>query len=291
MVLLVAGGDEVSAPADVLTGLIYGMPDVEYHARPELSSTGVRRILDSPARFRWEQEHRVEKAAFDFGHAVHAKILGVGLPAVAYPDEHLTPSGNPSTKAATVAWEQEQRAAGLAPVAPALMALIDAMAEAVLAHKAARELLEQDGAPEVSVFATDPDTGVKVRGRFDYLGATAVDLKTTRGTAGPGFAREAARHGYPIQQEHYLGAHEWATGGRPGMAFVVVEKAPPHLVAVHVFDDITRLVARDYAARGRAIYAECVATNTWPGYSDEPYTTQVPSWWLDEADDQEDMVI
>src|SRR5690606_6403117 len=99
-------------------GLVYDMDDLEYHARTELSSTGVRRILDSPARFKWEQEHRVEKRDYDYGHAAHAKVLGAGMAVVPYPDEHLTPSGKASSKAATIAWETEQRAAGFAPGTP-----------------------------------------------------------------------------------------------------------------------------------------------------------------------------
>src|SRR5690606_12767730 len=109
---------------------------------------------------------------------------GVGAPIVTYPPEHLTPSGNPSTKAATVAWEDEQRATGVSIISARDMALADAMAEAVLAHQGARELLEQDGHPEASAFAIDPDTGIWCRARFDRLGPDlAADLKTTAGSA------------------------------------------------------------------------------------------------------------
>lgn len=276
------------------TGLVLDMPDVEYHARPELSSTGARRILDSPARFKWEQTHRIESRAFDVGHAVHAKVLGVGLTAVAYPDEHLTPSGNPSTKAATVAWENEQRANGRVPVARADMARVNDMAEAVLAHAGARAIFEQPGRPEVSAFATDPNTGVNVRARADRLNTDRlIDLKTTAGSASTtGFGRDAAKHGYPIQEAHYADTFEWVTGQRLPMVFVVVEKRAPYLVAVHQLDDVTRITARDLAARARAIYAECTATDTWPAYGDDILTTQMPAWWFDLADDDtEDMVI
>lgn len=278
------------------TGLIHGMTDAEYHARPELSSTGIRHILDSPARFRYEQAHRRESRAFDVGRAVHARILGTGTPTIAIPDEHLTPSGNVSTKAATVAWLDQQRADGLAPLAPADVALVDAMAEAVLAHGGARAILERPGDPEVSAFATDPDTGVACRARFDYLTpGLIVDVKTTSGSASTtGFGREAARYGYPIQEAHYADVLAWATGDtdRAPMAFVVVEKRPPHLVAVHYLDEIARHIARDLTARARATYAECLATGDYPGYGDEPLTTQLPGWWIYQADDdQEDMVI
>lgn len=280
--------------ATIPDGIVHDLPEAEYHSRPELSSTGARRILDSPARFQWEQSHRVESRAFDVGHAVHAKVLGVGLTAVTYPDEHLTPSGNPSTKAATVAWESEQRASGLVPVSRADMAKVDAMAEAVLAHAAARAIFEQDGAAEVSAFATDPVTGVRVRARADRLDDTQlVDLKTTAGSASAsGFGRDAAKHGYPVQEAHYADTFAWITGERLPMTFVVVEKRAPHLVAVHRFDDVTRIAARDLVARARATYAECVTTDTWPAYGDGVLTTQMPAWWFDLADDDmEEMVI
>lgn len=275
-------------------GFVEAMSDAEYHARSELSSTGVRRILDSPARFHWEQTHRVESVAFDVGHAVHAKVLGAGPLVVSVPDEHLTPSGAISTKAATAAWLAEQRAVGLVPIGPADAARIDGMVEAVLAHAGARRILEQpDMFAEVSAFAADPETGVECRARLDLFAATVADLKTTSGSASEaGFGRDAAKHGYPIQEAHYLDVIEWITGERPPMVFVVVEKAPPHLVAVHQFDDVTRLIARDLAAKARATYAACLATDTWPGYGDDTLTTQLPGWWLYQADeDQEDMAI
>lgn len=278
------------------SGLVYDMDDRTYHARTELSSTGVRKILDSPARFHYDQTHRRESRAFDVGHAVHAKILGTGLTVVAYPDEHLTPSGNPSTKAATKAWEAEQRAAGFAPIAPTDLALVDAMAEAVLTHTGARKILERPGQAEVSAFATDPDTGVPCRARFDRLSdGLIVDVKTTAGSASEaGFGRDAAKHGYPIQEAHYADVLAWICGmnDRVPMAFVVVEKRPPHLVAVHYSDEVTRVIARDLAAQARRTYADCAASGVWPGYGDEPLTTRMPGWWLYQTeDDQEDMVI
>ena len=67
-----------AAPVD-LDGLVYGMPDPEYRAVPRISQSGLKTILDCPARYVWETENRVEKKAFDFGHIVHAELLGTGL--------------------------------------------------------------------------------------------------------------------------------------------------------------------------------------------------------------------
>ena len=110
------------------------MTDIEYHSRPELSSTGARRLLDSPARYRyWADHQEPTRAVFDLGTAAHTKILGTGAGTIIYPEQHLTPSGNVSTKAATVEWEKEQRNAGLIPISRFDAGRVDAMAEAVLA--------------------------------------------------------------------------------------------------------------------------------------------------------------
>lgn len=270
-------------------GIILDYPEVEYHARPELSSTQARTLLDSPARYRYDIEHRRESVAYDVGHAVHAKVLGVGSPIIAYPDEHLTPSGNVSTKAATVEWAAEQRAAGLVPVSAGQIEAADTMAEAALAHPEARRLLELDGHSEVSVFATDPETGVRVRARIDRLSDEyAVDLKTVRGSAGPvEFGREAAKFGYPVQQAWYLDALKLAGAGGREFRFIVVEKSPPHLVAVHMLDDVTMAAAHQMAKRAREIYAECIESGRWPGYGDETLVPYVPAWFSAEFDEVE----
>lgn len=277
-------------------GIYPGYPEAEYHARPELSSTQARQILDSPARFHYNRQRTITSPAFDLGTAVHTKVLGVGAKPIAYPPEHLTASGNPSTKAATIEWAEQQRAAGNVPVAPADMHRVNAMAEAVLAHPKARAILEQDGQREASVFATDPETGVACRARFDFLpigGGIASDLKTTAGSASPaGFGSSAAKYGYPVQEAHYTDTHRWVTGGEPvRLAFIVVEKAPPHLVAVHEFDEAVRMAARELAAKARHIYAECQATDEWPGHGDELLTPEMPAWWWHQIDDDDDMEV
>lgn len=269
-------------------GLLLGLDEQTYHARPELSSTQARTILDSPARYRYDRDHRRESVAFDVGHAVHAKVLGVGSPVIAYPEEHLTPSGNVSEKAATKAWAAEQRAAGLVPVSAGQIAAADAMAEAALAHPEVRRLLELDGHSEVSVFATDPETGVRCRARIDRLNTThAIDVKTTAGSASPvEFGREAARYGYPVQAAWYLDTLAWAGEPERAFLFIAIEKVAPHLVAVHELDDVTMLTARQRAATARATYAECVATDTWPAYGDGTLITYMPAWWYGDDDDE-----
>jgi len=268
-------------------GLHLGIPELEYHALPGLSSTGIKNMLQSPAHYDWSRTHRRERVAFDVGHAAHAKILGVGLGVVAYPDEHLTPSGNVSTKAATEAWAKDQRAAGLVPVAPDQIAAVDAMAEKVAAHPIAGPLFT-GGAPEVSLFWDDPVTGVACKGRIDYLHGepVAVDLKTAR-TADPRrFGSTAAGYGYAEQAMHYLAGLAATRGDTDARFFqVLVETEAPHHVAVVELDETFRFLAETRVRRAIDLYAECVESGEWPSYPAIIHSVAPPTWY--ERDDDE----
>ena len=260
--------------------VIHDMPEHEYHAHPALSSTGARRILESPARFKWDQTHRVQKRDFDVGHAVHAKVLGVGSPVEVLDFDSFRTKA--SQEARDAAYE-----AGRVPMLAKDMYPINAMTEAVLSHRVARELFEQPGHAEASVFATDPETDVGMRARFDYLPdftaptPTAVDLKTAVNASPDGFAKVAAEYRYDIQEEWYRLTYSLA-GGDFGMPFkfVVVEKRAPYLVGVYS-------LAQEFAELGRGrvrdalnVYAECLATDMWPGYPVDVDPLQPPTWLI-----------
>lgn len=270
--------------------IIHDLGEREYHARPELSSTQARQILDSPARYRWQltQPPRTSDS-FDVGHAAHAKILGVGNQVVEYPDEHLTPSGAVSTKAATIAWADEQRANGRIPITATHARHIDAMAENVLAHAEARALLEQPGHAEASVFATCDETGIDVRARFDYLpdlnlaNPIAFDLKTigTKATYRE-FAKSVHTYGYHVQSGHYRDTLRLATGDTIPLQFVVVEKNAPHFVAVYELDDLYADIGTDHARQARRTLRECLDSGIWPTGLEEVQYLDAPQWLIED---------
>ena len=270
-----------------MKGIVHDLPEAEYHAHSALSSTGARLLLPeykgSPQKFRYAQTHRRTSRAFDVGHAVHAKVLGVGAGIITYPDEHLTPSGNPSTKAATVAWENEQRAAGFTVVSPDDARRVDEMAESVLAHESARPLFEVCEFREVSVFAEID--GVPVRARFDALsgetrnGVYAVDLKTTEDATSDGFVQSVKKWGYDVQEAHYRATYAASEGHEiADFSFVLVEKSAPYEVAVKDIEPFWIDMASTKARRAREIFLECTAENKWPGYATGRETVTAPAY-------------
>ncbi|WP_353809108.1 PD-(D/E)XK nuclease-like domain-containing protein [Agromyces sp. SYSU T00194] len=263
-----------------LQGIVHDLPDDVYFGHDSLSSTGARRLLDSPARFRYEQDNpQAPRQAFDEGHAIHTLVLGTGSNIVELEFD------NYRTKAA-----QEERdavyAAGGVPMLVKDMAPIRATAEAVLAHPTARRLFEQDGTPETSLFAEID--GVACRARFDYYAPVAVDLKTTAGRADRhGFAQAAAKYGYEVQDAWYRDVREAVTGERGEFVFVVVEKDAPNLIGVHQLDRDFVDLGRAKTRRARAVYADCIESNQWPGYPEPIQLVVPPVWLVNDAIDKE----
>ena len=268
-------------------GIIHDLAEDLYHANPALSSTGARSLLPeykgSPKKFQWAQTHRRTSRAFDVGHAVHTKVLGVGAGIITYPEEHLTPSGNPSTKKETVAWEEEQRAAGFTIVSPGDELRVDAMAESVLAHPSARPLFEVCEFREVSVFANVD--GVPTRARFDALsgetrnGIYAVDLKTTEDATPNGFTRSVLKWGYDVQQAFYEDTYaESEARAIDHFKFVAVEKSAPYEVGVFEVEPFWVAMGKKKTANARRIYKECTESGVWPGYDTTPVTLTAPAY-------------
>lgn len=269
-------------------GVVAGMDDATYHGDPvqggSLSSTGARRILSSPARFRWELEHLVQKSAFDTGKAVHAEVLGTGAQTVVIPEDLLASNGAASTAAAK-RFVADARLDGKVALKAAELAPIKAMAAAVLAHSTARALLERPGIPEASAFAPDPLTGVWLRVRPDFLPdrtdrrTIAVDLKTARSADPRLFRRAVAELGYHQQDALYRDVVRWARGDEDvAFVFVVVETDPPHLVSVCDLDPDALATGRSRNRTAIELYQRCRATDTWPGYGDEIHTIDLPAW-------------
>ena len=258
------------------------MPELVYHERPELSSTGARSLLPefkgSPARFKWEREHPRASRAFDIGHAVHARVLGVGLQAVAYPDELLASNGAASTKAAKD-WAAEQRGLGFVPMKRVEVNTIRVISEAVLADRDARRVFESMPHREASIITQSPE-GVPVRARFDLYGNNrGADLKTTTDASPRGFLHSVMEYGYYVQQAWYEDAHLFETGSElESFEFVCVETTGPYHVAVYPLDALFDQIGRALTRRARDIYAECMATNEWPGITGEVLTP--PNWLL-----------
>ena len=257
-----------------MTGVILDLPEAEYHQHPAVSATALHRVLASPRRYRYEQDHRVEKRIWDVGHAVHARVLGIGQGTIAYPDTLLTKAG--AITPAAKEWAQVRRAEGLIPLKAAEIAECDAIAESVLASPKARAILELPRQTEVALMATDEPTGLQVRGRLDGLALDdgshqPLDLKTTISVENRALGYVVRDYGYDIQAVVYQWLAEEAYGlDTKPMVLVFVEKSPPYDVRTVSLADIAwQKGGRERMREALDLYAACITTDTWPGADDD----------------------
>ena len=156
-----------------------GISDDLYHADTgSLSSTGARKILACPARFKWERDHPPAPTtkAFDFGKLSHKLVLGEGSAIqIVEADNWLSKAAKEQRDAA--------RADGAVPVLRSEYDTAKAMREAVMAHPVAGALFTA-GSAELSGYWQDEPTDIRLRFRPDWLTGhinrvTCVDYKTT----------------------------------------------------------------------------------------------------------------
>ena len=264
---------------------IYGdVPELEYHADPALSQSQLKVLLDCPARFAYERTQPPKTSdAFDLGHAVHAKVLGVGLDVV------VVDAKDWRTKAAQEA-KAKAHAAGKVPLLASDAARVDAMAEAALKHPGARVVLEAECAVEQSMWWTREvdDLTLNLRGRVDKAAVYAdgfpvlVDLKTAVSASPRRFGSAVWDYGYYIQRAVYCDGWSRLAGDLQGIVpdflIVVVEKDPPHLAAVYRLDDAAVDAGERRYQDALDLYANCTAANHWPGYGDDIETLPSPRW-------------
>lgn len=269
---------------DGSTGLItesgvYDIPSDVYHHDPvpggSLSSSGARLLLppNCPALYR----HRVDnpappKRVFDFGHAAHKEVLGVG------PELVVVDAPDWRTKAAREARDTAYEA-GSVPLLFDEYDQVQQMAAAIRRHPVASVLFNPErGRAEQSLFWVDPETGVWRRARLDWLPDNISDagrlIIPDYKTAASGDLRAIQRaihaHGYHQQNAWYQDAVvALQLAEQAAFVFVFQEKTAPYLVTVVEVDAAALAIGRTLNRKALDVYRHCTATGRWPGYADD----------------------
>jgi len=158
------------------------------------------------------------------------------------------------------------------------------MRKAVLRHPMAKQLIEAQGANEVTACWTDPDSKFECKGRIDRMcllyGYTVIlDVKTCRSSDTEKFMKSMADYLYHLQSAFYLDGLNILSPGDRRYWIMAIEKSPPYEVQVFEVDTATleqgRLEYRTYLER----YRHCLDTGIWPGYSTGVVSIGLPRWY------------
>ncbi len=256
--------------------IIENMPSADYHAHPAVSNSLLSQVAKSPlhARAYLDGVRQKQTAAMSFGSLFHTLVLEPHL----FHAQYATFSGDRRTKEGKALYA-EIEASGKTVISVEDNVTAAFMANAINNHPAASALLKREGfskgLAEASVFWTDDEFGVQCKCRPDLWrdDGIVVDLKTTDDASLDGFSRSIATYRYHVQAAHYM-----AGTGAKRFVFVAVEKKAPYAVAVYELDAVALEVGRMLRQSDLMTYAECLRSNTWPGYSTDVTPISIPAW-------------
>ena len=251
-----------------------------YHSDKAIGSTGLKRILVSPAHFKYPNPFNATRAK-EIGTAIHCRILesdrwdkdykvaecDVRTSAI-YKDICKT---HPKERVLTSTEYENVRG----------------MQQGVLRNRHCRELIEAPGRYELSLFTTDPITGVSVKVRYDKLtdAGMPVDLKKCQKAGRDDFSRTINNYGYHISAAFYMIAWEWEFGEALDlMRWIAVEEQSPHAAMRYKPDPEMMVIANDKVRTALNIYADCLDRGDWPAY-DEPEEISLPYYAISKEDD------
>lgn len=279
---------QTAAPTP-LAGFVPGMDEAAYHAHPAISNGFVRSLLRrSPAHARANaDEPTAETPALLFGHAVHTRALEPESFGERYA---IAPKVDRPTKEGKATWaalcESHPDAVHLSEPDEEL---IKGIADDLEAHPHAPVLLT-NGAPELSGFWTDPDTGIVCRCRVDWLRGDRIgtDLKATADASPDAFQRSIAKYGYYVQAAWYAMGYQAISGeALSDFVFLYVEKAAPFAVGLYRVDSTALALGEGQARRALRTIADCQARDHWPAYPAQVEPIGVPDWLWRAADVEE----
>jgi len=279
-------------------GIYRDVPAAVYHSWKACSNSLLSHLVThTPAHLKWAQDNHEEADALAFGEAFHASILEPDRfareYAVAGQCEASKKSGdrcsNPGVLSSGGAWYcGVHKPAVIAPdgrkvISADDMEMLRGFRAAVAATPKLRRIIKDRIETELSIVWNDAATGVLCRGRIDAIYKTMiVDLKTTRDASRREFERAIFGYGYHRQIAFYsrgLAAHGIAADLNTIAAF---EKRAPYLAAPYAIDDEALRAGDAQITPALERYAECLATNQWPGYSPDIQTISLPKWALNQ---------
>lgn len=255
-------------------GLHEGLSNEDYHTSEPVSSTGLKRILVSPAHFRYPNPFNATRAK-EIGSAIHCRILESDRWDTDYKVVECDARTSALYKAACKDHPKER------VLTSAEYENVLGMQKGVLRNRHCRQLIEAPGRYELSLFTTDPITGVPVKVRYDKLTDAGMpcDLKKCQKAGRDDFSRTINNYGYHISAALYMDSWFWQYGEKlDDMRWIAVEEQSPHLAQRYKPDEDALMIGRALYREALEIYARCLDEDRWPGYEDDEEAIGLPNY-------------
>lgn len=259
---------------DQLHGFIEDMPNDDYHRAKGVSKTGLDKIDRSPAHYRWPKK-RSSTRNMEIGTAIHTAILEPERFAIDYKVAEADKRTEKAYK--EIAKENGGECTLTTPESIGVIG----MQKSVQANVAASHILNMPGKPELSAFVTDPETGIQIRARYDWItdNGIVLDVKKTQDLRK--FNRSVMDYRYHVQDAMYSHIYELLTGEKlQAFLFLAVEEDSPHSSKVFELDETAKEIGFHYYRKNLRTYAECINSGEWPHADLGDEMLELPNWAL-----------
>lgn len=262
-------------------GLYKDLANEKYHASAGISNSGMRLILDCPARYHYQYlsglYEKKQTPALIIGSLVHVLITE---PKTFNSKYVVMPKCDRRTKEGKASFAAFQSLA----VGKTIIendVFIKAMDMANALNKSEHIKLLKDGFLEHSIFWEHD--GVLLKTRPDFYcreKRLIVDLKTTDSVDPKDFIHSVWKYGYHSQAAMMVDGLKTQGIEIDTFILLAIEKEPPHLIQPYRILPQTIERGRDEYYRGMFIYKDCLEWDIWPAYSDKILDLNFPDYLL-----------
>jgi hypothetical protein len=275
--------------------LLEGISYEDYARGPGLRASDLKMLRRSPAHFRaWKDARPKESDALRFGRIFHKAIENGErfLDTMAIEPEFvgLTKDGRESTRSAAA---KEKRELWYSDLRPGTMVVtaeeadqIAGMMKSLRDHRLVGKLMS-NGVRETSIWVKDPDTGIDLQCRPDFISERGhlCDVKSTRNASRQFFRNEIFSDRNPESPFYALSAAHYCHIARLSRAcrheafhIIAVEKEAPYGVVIYPLDAGCIDVGERHRMPLTRRYAKCVAEGTWPSYDERAVPVEIPGY-------------
>jgi exodeoxyribonuclease VIII len=266
--------------------LVAGMPNEIYHSHAgSISNSGLSLVARSPAHY-YHAPRSTSSRAQEIGTAFHAALLEPAR----FDEQYMVVSVD--DRRVTAYRDAAKVYGGDKTLTESEGSSVYVMREAVRANDAANEIMTDEGMAELSAFVIDPETGVLMRCRFDWLtvDGVCVDIKKTQDCREWAFSRSLHNYRYHVQAAMYSHIYELLFD-RPLQSFKIlaIEEQPPCANVLYDIDPLAMQYGHKLYREALEAYAAAFRSGEWGSYSGTGVVT-LPEFVLAALDNNEDGV-
>lgn len=265
-----------------LPALVSDMPNEIYHSHPSISNSGLSLVARSPAHY-YHATRGGGSRAMEIGTAFHTALLEPDR----YAAEYIVVEGCDDRRLA--AYKDAAKVyGGDKTLTQSEGASVAVMTESIAANGAVHAILSRPGRAELSAFVVDPETGIVMRCRFDWLTdcGVSVDLKKTQDCREFAFSRSLHNYRYHVQAAMYSHIYQLLFGKQLQFKILAVEEQPPCANILYDIDPLALQHGHKLYREALEDYAAAHETGIWNSYSGTGVVT-LPEFVLWEIDNEQ----